>query len=153
MGRTPCQDLLILSHKTPVVRLVVQRIRDALKQHTGVDPPKAPPLPKMEAYGSADLAESGSLMSQLRHLYSGEGIFSKLPQIMEEYGLQYVPIHQHCLASLSSITGLSTASSVPHFPAATLSSIGSMTQVAQIESRRQNTRPFADSARRLPKQF
>jgi len=69
----------------------------------------------MEAYGSADLAESGSMVSQLGHLYSGEGIFSKLPQIMEEYGLQYVPIHQHCLASLSSITGPNTASSVPHF--------------------------------------
>ena len=42
--------------------------------------------PRMEAYGSADLAESSALMSQLRHLYSGEGIFSKLPLIMEEYG-------------------------------------------------------------------
>ncbi len=51
-----------------------------------MDPPKAPPSPRMEAYGSADLAESSALMSQLRHLYSGEGIFSKLPLIMEEYG-------------------------------------------------------------------
>ena len=65
----------------------MQRIRDAIKEHTGVDPPKAPPPPKMEAYGSAELAESGKLMSQLRHLYSGEGIYSQLPQIMEEYGL------------------------------------------------------------------
>ena len=64
----------------------MQRIRDAIKEHTGVDPPKAPPPPKVEAYGSADLAESSALMSQLRHLYSGEGIFSKLPLIMEEYG-------------------------------------------------------------------
>ena len=64
----------------------MQRIRDAIKEHTGLDPPKAPPPPKLAAYGTAELAESGALMSQLRHLYSGEGIFSRLPLIMEEYG-------------------------------------------------------------------
>lgn len=37
-----------------------------------MNPPKALLPPNMGAYGSADLAESGSLMSQLRHLYSGE---------------------------------------------------------------------------------
>lgn len=62
-------------------------IRDVIKEHTGVDPPKAPPPPKLETYGSVKLRESAALMSQLRHLYSGEGIYSQLPQIMEEYGL------------------------------------------------------------------
>ena len=66
---------------------IPQRIRDAIKEHTGIDPPKAPPPPRLEAYGSADMAESGPLMSQLQYLYSGEGIYSELPHIMEEYGL------------------------------------------------------------------
>jgi len=61
----------------------VQRIRDAIKEHTRVNPPKAPPPPELEAYGTAELAESGSLMSQLRHLYSGEDTLSKLPMTME----------------------------------------------------------------------
>ena len=75
----------------------MQRIRDAIKEHTGVDPPKAPPPPKLEAYGSAELVESDTLMSQLRHLYSGEGIFSQLPLIMEEYGQACVPTRDPCL--------------------------------------------------------
>ena len=75
----------------------MQRIRDAIKEHTGVDPPKAPPPPKLEAYGSAELVESNTLMSQLCHLYSGEGIFSQLPLIMEEYGQACVPTRDPCL--------------------------------------------------------
>ncbi len=66
---------------------VPQRIRDAIKEHTGMEPPKAPPPPRLEAYGGADMAESGSLISQLPYLYSGEGIFSEMPLSMEEYGL------------------------------------------------------------------
>ena len=66
---------------------IPQRIRDAIKEHTGVEPPKAPPPPRLEAYGGADMEESSSLMSQLQYLYSGEGIYSELPLIMEEYGL------------------------------------------------------------------
>ena len=79
-------------HKGSVVHLLraffsPQRIRDAIKEHTGIEPPKAPPPPKLEAYGGADMAESSSLMSQLQYLFSGEGIYSQLPLIMEEYGL------------------------------------------------------------------
>ena len=66
---------------------MLQSIRDAIKEHTGEDPPKPPPPPKIEAYGSVDLYESGSLASQLPYLYSGEGIYSELPLNMEEYGL------------------------------------------------------------------
>ena len=66
---------------------IPQRIRDAIKEHTGIEPPSAPPPPRLEAYGGADMAESSSLMSQLQYLYSGEGIYSDSPLIMEEYGL------------------------------------------------------------------
>ena len=63
-----------------------QLIRAAIAQQTGVDPPAPLPPPRMHDYGSVELCESASLLSQIRHLYPGEGITSEAPMIMEEYG-------------------------------------------------------------------
>ena len=66
----------------------LQLIREAIKQHTGVEPPDMPKPPKIKAYGEIELYENVSLSRQIQHLYPGDGIYSKQPLIMEEYGQQ-----------------------------------------------------------------
>ena len=51
-----------------------------------MDPPEPLPTPLAHGYGAVDLYERASLLSQVRHLYPGEGITSEAPMIMEEYG-------------------------------------------------------------------
>ncbi|CAL8467305.1 g6842 [Coccomyxa elongata] len=62
-------------------------IRAAIKEHTGVEPPQPPQPPRIEAYGDVGLYENVTLRSQIRHLYPGDGVASRRPLIMEEYGL------------------------------------------------------------------
>jgi hypothetical protein len=66
--------------------LTAQLIRDAIAKQTGVEPPAAPPPPRVHAYGDLELYESASLLSQIPRLYPGDGITSAQPLIMEEYG-------------------------------------------------------------------
>lgn len=47
-----------------------------------------PKPPKIKAYGEIELYENVSLSRQIQHLYPGDGIYSKQPLIMEEYGQQ-----------------------------------------------------------------
>lgn len=77
--------------------LAMQLIREAIKEHTGVEPPRPPLPPKLEAYGEVGLYENATLRSQLKHLYPGDGITSRHPLIMEEYG-------QSCAPSLSTFS-------------------------------------------------
>lgn len=63
-----------------------QLIRAAIREHTGVEPPKPPPPPQIKAYGEVGLYENVTLRSQIRHLYPGDGVTSRRPLIMEEYG-------------------------------------------------------------------
>ena len=63
-----------------------QLIRDAIAKQTGVEPPAAPPPPRLHAYGELELYESASLRSEMGSLYPGDGITSARPLIMEEYG-------------------------------------------------------------------
>ena len=69
------------------VFVCLQLIRAAIQQHTGVEAPDLPPGPEVRAYGDVELYESATLVSQIKHLYSGDGITSRVPLIMEEYGL------------------------------------------------------------------
>ncbi len=66
----------------------LQLIREAIKHHTGVEPPEPPKPPGIKAFGTVELYESVTLTSQIRHLYPGDGITSQQPLIMEEYGQQ-----------------------------------------------------------------
>ncbi|EIE22122.1 hypothetical protein COCSUDRAFT_1093, partial [Coccomyxa subellipsoidea C-169] len=61
-------------------------IREAITQHTGAEPPKPPPPPRIKAYGEVGLYENVTLRSQIRRLYPGDGVTSRRPLIMEEYG-------------------------------------------------------------------
>lgn len=63
-----------------------QLIRAAISKHTGLEPPKPPPPPQIKAYGEVGLYENVTLRSQIRHLYPGDGVTSRRPLIMEEYG-------------------------------------------------------------------
>lgn len=69
----------------------MQLIRAAIKEHTGVEPPEPPKPPRIEAYGEVGLYENVTLRSQIRHLYPGDGVASRRPLIMEEYGLSCAP--------------------------------------------------------------
>ena len=64
----------------------MQMIRDAVKAHTGVEPPDSPPPPTIKAYGQVDLKQSVPLLEALPQLWPGDGIISKRPLPMEEYG-------------------------------------------------------------------
>ncbi|KAL3131686.1 hypothetical protein ABBQ38_007978 [Trebouxia sp. C0009 RCD-2024] len=63
-----------------------QMIQDAVKAHTGVDPPDSPPPPTIKAYGQVDLKQSVPLLEALPQLWPGDGIISRRPLPMEEYG-------------------------------------------------------------------
>lgn len=64
----------------------MQMIRNALKKHMGSELPKSPPPPTIKAYGQVDLKQSVSLLEALPQLWPGEGIISRRPLPMEEYG-------------------------------------------------------------------
>ena len=65
---------------------MLQMIRDAVKQHTGAEPPDSPPPPNIKAYGQVDLKQSVPLLDALPQLWPGDGIASRWPLPMEEYG-------------------------------------------------------------------
>ncbi len=73
----------------------MQLIRAAIKEHTGAEPPEPPKPPRIEAYGEVGLYENVTLRSQIRHLYPGDGVASRRPLIMEEYGLSCAPVLSH----------------------------------------------------------
>lgn len=61
-------------------------IRNAVKQHTGSETPESPPPPTIQAYGEVTLEQSVPLLDTLTSLWPGDGIASRLPLPMEEYG-------------------------------------------------------------------
>ncbi|KAL0019729.1 hypothetical protein WJX77_006458 [Trebouxia sp. C0004] len=63
-----------------------EMIRDAVKKHMGSEPPASPPPPTMKAYGQVDLQQSVPLLEALPQLWPGDGIISRRPLPMEEYG-------------------------------------------------------------------
>ncbi|KAL0030525.1 hypothetical protein WJX79_001635 [Trebouxia sp. C0005] len=63
-----------------------EMIRDAVKKHMGCEPPASPPPPTIKAYGQVDLQESVPLLEALPQLWLGDGIVSRRPLPMEEYG-------------------------------------------------------------------
>jgi len=64
----------------------MQMIREAVKRHTGSEPPASPPPPTIKAYGQVDLQQSVPLLEALPQLWPGDGIISRRPLPMEEYG-------------------------------------------------------------------
>ena len=65
-------------------------IREAVKKHTGVEPAESPPPPTIKAYGQVDLKQSMPLLEALPQLWPGDGIVSRRPLPMEEYGQGWV---------------------------------------------------------------
>lgn len=63
-----------------------EMIRAAVQHHTGADLPDSPPPPTIKAYGTVDLKQSVPLLEALPQLWPGDGIISKRPLPMEEYG-------------------------------------------------------------------
>ncbi|DBB15766.1 TPA: hypothetical protein ACH3X3_003968 [Trebouxia sp. C0006] len=63
-----------------------EMIREAVKRHTGSEPPASPPPPTIKAYGQVDLQQSVPLLEALPQLWPGDGIISRRPLPMEEYG-------------------------------------------------------------------
>jgi hypothetical protein len=63
-----------------------QAIRRSIEAHIGERLPTPPPPPRIEAYGAVELAARATLLSQLPRLYPGDGVQSRLPRVMEEYG-------------------------------------------------------------------
>lgn len=68
-------------------------IRDAVKQHTGQEPPESPAAPAIKAYGEVTLEQSVPLLDTLESLWPGDGISSRFPLPMEEYGQGYALTH------------------------------------------------------------
>jgi hypothetical protein len=65
---------------------VVQVIREVIARHTGAQLPPIPPPPTIHAYGDVVLGEPVLLFDALPALYAGDGIFTRAPEPMEEYG-------------------------------------------------------------------
>jgi hypothetical protein len=63
-----------------------QAIRRSIEAHIGERLPTPPPPPRIEAYGTVGLSARATLLSQLPRLYPGDGVQSRLPRVMEEYG-------------------------------------------------------------------
>ena len=57
-----------------------------MKQHTGMDPPRPRAPPPPQAAGEVTLEQSVPLLDTLGSLWPGDGIASRLPLPMEEYG-------------------------------------------------------------------
>ena len=62
-------------------------IRDALKEHTGQEPPEMLPEPAVKAYGPVQFTAASPLISTLPYLHLGDGIPTKHPEPMEQYDI------------------------------------------------------------------
>ena len=61
-------------------------VRDAVKRHLGQELPRPPQPPHVAPYGDLQMSQAMSLADALEGLWPGEGILSKRPLHMEEYG-------------------------------------------------------------------
>lgn len=64
---------------------VVQGIRNAIIAHTNATLPDPPPQPVLVAYGSVALTQQGTLLDHIKELFPGKGIYSQVPEPMENY--------------------------------------------------------------------
>ncbi len=86
----------------------MQGIRAAIIAHNNATLPDPPPRPRIVAYGNVALTQQGTLLDHIPELFPGKGIYSQVPQPMEDYGegcaclpcrfSPYCP--SQCLASL-----------------------------------------------------
>ena len=64
----------------------MQLVRETIVKLTGTEPPPLPPAPRVTSYGEVAMESIAPLFAHLGELYPGDGIYSRLPEIMEEYG-------------------------------------------------------------------
>ena len=74
-----CQEVLI-EGRAP------QGIRNAIIAHNNATLPDPPPAPRIVAYGNVALTQQGTLLDHIAELFPGKGIYSQVPQPMEDYG-------------------------------------------------------------------
>ena len=67
-------------------QLWLQMVRNAVKHHLGQELPSPPKPPHVAPYGDVQMSQAMSLAEALEGLWPGEGIVSKRPLHMEEYG-------------------------------------------------------------------
>ena len=64
----------------------MQGIRNAIIAHNNATLPDPPAPPRVVAYGNVALTQQGTLLDHIRDLFPGKGIYSQVPQPMEDYG-------------------------------------------------------------------